>query len=123
MSAFKVHSGLTDGAWRKNEPNGTAKYFNCRLSSIMDAQDIRPTQLAAFLGVSPSIITLWRKGTEIPPSDKQEIIALYLGCKHRAEIWVFRSKDLYDKIARLNILYKQMAGIEAEIKEELNQHD
>ena len=118
MSAFK-----TEGVWRKNEPNGTARYFKCKLNQAMDNANVKPTQLAAFLGVSPSLVTIWRQGREIPPSDKQEVIALYLGCNNRADIWQFRSKILYDKIARLNNLHKLINEAETEIKEELGKNE
>ena len=111
MSSFKDRE-----IWRRNEENHVSKYFDCRLSKIMVQKGIKPSQLARFLNVSHGMVTRWHKGQDIPPSDKQELIALFLGCANRAEIWVFKSKRVYDKIARLNRLSQEKDDLEEEIK-------
>ena len=114
MSFFKNRE-----IWRRNEENHVIRYFDCKLDKYMAKRNVKPIQLARFLNVSPSIITRWRKGEDMPPSDKQEIIALYLGCKTRCDVWPFKSKRIYEKIVELNKLAQAKDDLETEIQNDL----
>ena len=118
MSFFKNRE-----IWRRNEENHVIRYFDCKLAQIMQARGIKPTQLAQFLNVSPSMVTRWHQAKDLPPSDKQAIIALFLGCKNRCDIWPFKSKHIYDKIAKLNRLHKEADDLETQIKDELDENE
>lgn len=105
MSTFKCGNH-----WRWND-RATINLFKNRLRSIMNQRRISATRLAEFIGQSVSNVSYYMSGSQIPPSDIQELIALYLGRNNRAEIWEFR-RDLFPELKQLRELNSQITKIE-----------
>ena len=73
--------------------------FDCNLRQIAETKLGRGWQarIARFLRVSAAMVSFWADKQEMPPDDTQWLIALFLGCASRDEIWPFR-KNLFPEI-------------------------
>jgi hypothetical protein len=105
-----MNNMFKDGeTWRHNQPSRVACFFDCRLKSLLDARpDLNATKLAALLDKSPTTVSDWVHGREIPPDDIQEMIAQIFERKNRAEIWRWKGPKIAKYILVMNKLNREL---------------
>ena len=57
-----------------------------RICELMEQRGIQRIQLADAMGVSPSCITKWVKGTALPSADKLPRLAAILQCSNHSRL-------------------------------------
>ena len=106
MSCFKEGE-----KWRWNEPSKTIQYFKCRLKEYIKRNGLNTSELAVLLNKSNPSVSAWINGQSIPPSDIQEMIAQIVGAKSRAEIWIYKGRDITKYRIHLNKLHQETEKI------------
>ena len=114
MSCFKEGE-----KWRWNEPQKTIQYFKCRLREYVKRNGLNTSELAELLNKSIPSVSGWINGQSIPPSDIQEMIAQIVGAKSRAEIWIYKGKDITKYRIHLNKLHQETEKIKQLIQKQL----
>ncbi|HEC88446.1 MAG TPA: XRE family transcriptional regulator [Thermoplasmata archaeon] len=106
--------------WRWNEPSRVKKFFKCNLKSILETKPgLTTTKLARLLNKSVTTVSNWINGYEIPPSDIQEMIAMIVGAKNRAEIWQWKGKNLTRYLLKMHRLNEELQNMENLIQQEI----
>jgi transcriptional regulator with XRE-family HTH domain len=114
MSCFKEGE-----KWRWNEPQKTIQYFKCRLRNYVERNGLKISELAELLNKSIPSVSSWINGQSIPPSDIQEMIAQIVGAKSRAEIWIYKGRDITKSRIHLNKLNQEVEKIKNLIQKQL----
>jgi transcriptional regulator with XRE-family HTH domain len=112
MSMFK--QGDT---WRWNDRSDTHLY-RIHLREICKQQHIKASAVAAFIGQSTSQMSRYMRGLDMPPSSTQDMIAIYVGRKHRAEIWEFR-RDLFPELKKIHDLTNELCILQSHMKQKI----
>lgn len=105
--------------WRRNEPDNVKQYFHCKLKSLIEKRFGKKScvsKLARLLGVSKQTIGDYINFVSMPPSDKQALIAVFLNCKSRADIWVFK-KSMLPELRKIASMYEKIEVLEKQFKE------
>jgi len=105
--------------WRWNEPQKTIQYFKCRLKEYVKRNGLNASELAQLLNKSIPSVSGWINGQSIPPSDIQEMIAQIVGAKSRAEIWIYKGKDITKYRIHLNKLHQETEKIKQLMQKKL----